>query len=252
MTSGLSRASRADNAAVRATEAQDSAVDEPLRRSLPRSIWVLGFVSLFMDSSSELIHSLLPVFLVGTLGASTITLGLIEGLGEATASITKVFSGALSDWLQARKGLTVFGYGLAAVTKPLFPLAGSIGWVLTARLLDRVGKGIRGAPRDALVAEFAPPELLGAAYGLRQSLDTAGAFAGPLLAVVLMALLAGDIRTVFWFAVIPALLAVTLLVLGVEERQGPARSAAVRAPIHLAELSRLSADYWAWSPSGRH
>ncbi|HET6468568.1 MAG TPA: MFS transporter, partial [Geminicoccaceae bacterium] len=199
---------------------------EPMLRGLPRSIWMLGFVSLFMDTSSELIHSLLPVFLVGTLGAGTVTVGLIEGIGEATASITKVFSGALSDWLRHRKWLTVAGYGLAALTKPLFPLAGSVGWVLAARFLDRVGKGIRGAPRDALVADIAPKELLGAAYGLRQSLDTVGAFAGPLLAILLMALLASDIRAVFWFAVIPALLAVLLLVLGVREPDRPAAAPA--------------------------
>ena len=224
----------------------DASPAEPMLRGLPRSIWMLGFVSLFMDTSSELIHSLLPVFLIGTLGAGTVTVGLIEGIGEATASITKVFSGALSDWLGHRKWLTVAGYGLAALTKPLFPLAGSVGWVLAARFLDRVGKGIRGAPRDALVADIAPKELLGAAYGLRQSLDTVGAFAGPLLAILLMALLVSDIRVVFWFAVIPALLAVILLVLGVREPDRPAAApAGGRPPIRLAQLKALGGAFWA-------
>jgi MFS family permease len=215
---------------------------EPTLRGLPRSIWLLGLVSLFMDTSSELIHSLLPVFLVSTLGASALALGLVEGVAEATAAVAKVFSGALSDWLRHRKWLAVTGYGLAALTKPMFPLAPSLDWVLAARFLDRLGKGIRGAPRDALVADNAPPHLLGAAYGLRQSLDTVGAFAGPLLAVLLMAALAGDIRTVYWFAVVPAILAVLLLALGVREPDGQAIAA--RPPLRLAELKGLGAGYW--------
>ena len=155
-------------------------------RAIPRSIWALGFVSLFMDASSELIHSLHPVFMVSVLGASFVSVGLVEGIAEASASITKVFSGALSDYFRRRKLLTVIGYALAALTKPLFPLAGSVGLVLTARFIDRIGKGIRGAPRDALIADVAPPHLRGASYGLRQSLDTLGALLGPLLAVALM------------------------------------------------------------------
>src|SRR5712691_11212677 len=157
-------------------------------REIPASIWALGLVSLFMDLSSEMIHALLPLYLVTVLGASTLTVGFIEGIAEATASITKVFSGALSDYLGKRKLLATLGYGLAAVTKPLFPLAPSVGWVVTARFVDRIGKGIRGAPRDALVGDLAPPHLRGAAYGLRQSLDTLGAFGGPLLAMALMTL----------------------------------------------------------------
>lgn len=158
------------------------------RSQIPTGIWILGFVSLLMDVSSEMIHSLLPLFMVTSLGASALMIGLIEGLAEATALVVKVFSGVLSDWFGRRKGLALIGYGLGAVTKPLFALAPSVGVVLTARLLDRVGKGIRGAPRDALVADIAPPELRGAAFGLRQSLDTVGAFAGPLIAVGLMLL----------------------------------------------------------------
>ena len=167
-------------------------------RAIPRGIWALGLVSLFMDMSSELIHSLLPVFVVGTLGASTLALGLIEGGAEATAAATKLFSGVLSDWLGRRKLLAVIGYGLAALTKPLFPLAGSVELVATARFVDRIGKGIRGAPRDALVAEIAPQHLRGACYGLRQSLDTVGALAGPLLAVLFMALFAGEPAPAEW------------------------------------------------------
>ena len=200
-------------------------------RHIPRGVWVLGFVSLLMDISSEMIHSLLPLFMVTALGASVLAVGLIEGLAEATALIVKVFSGALSDYLGKRKGLAVLGYALGALTKPLFALAAAIGLVLTARLLDRVGKGIRGAPRDALVADIAPPELRGAAFGLRQSLDTVGAFLGPLLAVGLMLLWANDFRAVFWVAVIPGVLAVALLLFGVTRARArrTARSARTRS-----------------------
>lgn len=212
---------------------------------MPRAIWLLGLVSLFMDSSSELVHSLLPVFLVGTLGASTVTVGLIEGIGEATAAITKVFSGTLSDWLRHRKWLAVAGYGLAALTKPLFPLATTVDMVLAARFLDRVGKGIRGAPRDALVAELAPSHLLGAAFGLRQSLDTVGAFAGPVLASMLMILFAGDIRLVLWVAVLPAVLAVLLLAVGVREPERTTGSGnAQRRPLRFVPLGGLGRAYW--------
>jgi MFS family permease len=210
---------------------------------LPAGIWLLGFVSLLMDVSSELIHSLLPMFMVGALGASALTVGLIEGLAEATALIVKVFSGVLSDYLGKRKGLAVLGYGLGALSKPLFALASTTGLVLGARLIDRVGKGIRGAPRDALVADIAPPELRGAAFGLRQSLDTVGAFLGPLLGVGLMLLWANDFRAVFWVAVIPAVLAVALLLLGVHE---PAARATTqrRNPVTRANLARLGGGFW--------
>lgn len=183
-------------------------------RALPRGIWPLGFVSLFMDLSSEMIHALLPVYLVAVLGASTLTVGLIEGVAEATAMITKIFSGALSDWLGRRKMLAAIGYGLAAFTKPIFPLATTIEWILTARFLDRVGKGVRGAPRDALVADLAPAALMGASFGLRQSLDTIGAFLGPLTAIGLMHLTGDNYAAVFWIAVVPAFAAVGLMVFG--------------------------------------
>ncbi|MCA0324745.1 MAG: MFS transporter [Proteobacteria bacterium] len=211
---------------------------------LPAGIWVLGFVSLLMDISSEMVHALLPLFMVGTLGASALVVGLIEGLAESTALIVKVFSGVLSDHLGKRKALAVFGYALGAFTKPLFALAPGIGVVLTARLLDRVGKGIRGAPRDALVADIAPPEARGAAFGLRQSLDTVGAFLGPLLAVGLMLLWHDDFRAVFWVAVVPGLLAVALLVLGVREPARPAGSARLGNPIRRENLRRLGRAYW--------
>lgn len=213
---------------------------------LPAGIWVLGFVSLLMDISSEMIHSLLPMFMVGTLGMSVALVGLLEGLAEATALIVKVFSGVISDWFGKRKPLAVLGYGLGAATKPLFALAaGPAGpaMVFGARLLDRIGKGIRGAPRDALVADLAPPEQRGAAFGLRQSLDTVGAFTGPLLAVGLMLLWADNFRTVFAVAVIPAVLCVLLLVLGVREPERPA--GALRGnPISRANLRRLPRAYW--------
>src|SRR5450631_3395480 len=186
-------------------------------REIPVSVWALGLVSLFMDVSSEMIHALLPLYLVTVLGTSTLTVGIIEGIAEATASITKVFSGALSDYLGKRKFLMVFGYALAAITKPIFPLADAIGWVFAARFIDRVGKGIRGAPRDALIAEMAPGNMRGAAYGLRQALDSFGAMTGPLLAVVLMLWLANDFRKVMWFAVLPAFISVALLLACVRE-----------------------------------
>ena len=211
-------------------------------RGLPRAVWALGLTSLFMDTSSELIHGLLPVFLVVTLGASATALGVIEGIAEATAQITRVFSGWLSDALGGRKALTVAGYGLAAATKPLFPLANSIGLVLVARFLDRIGKGIRGAPRDALVADLTPAEKRGEAFGLRQSLDTIGATLGPAAAIALMYLFHDDIRTVLWFAVIPAVLAVVVLVLGVKEPKHTQASA--RAPLHAKEITQLPSAYW--------
>lgn len=213
------------------------------RPSLPSGIWVLGFVSLLMDISSEMIHALLPLFMVGTLGMSVALVGLLEGLAEATALILKVFSGVISDWFGKRKPLAVLGYGLGAATKPLFALATGPGMIFTARLLDRVGKGIRGAPRDALVADIAPPEQRGAAFGLRQSLDTVGAFLGPLLAVGLMLLWANDFRAVFAVAIIPAVLCVLLLVLGVKEPVHAPGTARVN-PISKANLKRLPRAYW--------
>ena len=210
---------------------------------LPAAIWTLGFVSLLMDISSEMIHSLLPVFLVTTLGASALVVGLIEGAAEATALIVKVFSGVLSDYWGKRKSLAVFGYALGALSKPLFAIASTTGMVFTARFIDRIGKGIRGAPRDALVADIAPREMRGAAFGLRQSLDTVGAFVGPLLAIGLMLLWANDFRAVFWVAVIPGVLAVTLLVFGVRE-PAPAPTSRAINPIQRASLRRLSRAYW--------
>ena len=215
----------------------------PAAPRIPAAIWALGFVSLLMDVSSEMIHSLLPVFLVTVLGASALTVGLIEGMAEATALIVKVFSGVLSDYWGRRKPLAVLGYGLGALSKPLFALAAGSGVVLTARLIDRVGKGIRGAPRDALVADIASPAVRGAAFGLRQSLDTAGAFVGPLLAMGLMIVWANDFRAVFWVAVIPAVLAVWLLVAGVREPERDGSRAPVN-PIRREQLRRLSGAYW--------
>ena len=213
------------------------------RPAIPGSIWVLGFVSMLMDISSEMVHSLLPMFLVGSLGVSVLVVGLIEGLAEATALIVKVFSGTLSDYLGKRKGLAVLGYALGALSKPLFALSSGAGLVITARLVDRVGKGIRGAPRDALVADIAPPEVRGAAFGLRQSLDTVGAFTGPLLAVGLMLLWANDFRAVFWVAVIPGVLSVLLLMVGVREPERQADTPRSN-PINRANMRRLSAAYW--------
>jgi MFS family permease len=212
--------------------------------SMPRAVWMLGFVSLFMDISSELIHSLLPVFMVTELGASMLAVGIVEGIAESTALMVKVFSGALSDYFRKRKVLVVLGYGLGAASKPLFALALSVNWVLAARFMDRIGKGIRGAPRDALIADLAPRGIRGAAFGLRQSLDTVGAFLGPLLAIGLMLLWAGDFRTVFWFAVIPAAIAVLLLVFGIDEPRAGAAGRKPGNPVRWRTLANLGGAYW--------
>ncbi|HET8972912.1 MAG TPA: MFS transporter [Pseudolabrys sp.] len=213
-------------------------------REIPGSVWILGLVSMFMDVSSEMIHALLPLYLVTVLGVSALTVGFIEGIAEATASITKIFSGALSDYLGKRKWLAVFGYGLAAVTKPVFPLASGIGWLTAARFVDRVGKGIRGAPRDALIADLTPANLRGSAYGLRQSLDTIGAMLGPLLAIIFMAAFANDFTVVFWIAVIPAFISVAFIIFGVHEPERRHGLREVRAPLSRRELGRLSRIYW--------
>jgi MFS family permease len=213
-------------------------------RQIPGGVWALGFVSLLMDISSEMIHALLPLYLVTVMGASTLTVGFIEGIAEATASITKVFSGAISDWLGKRKFLAALGYGLAAFTKPVFPLAATVEWLIAARFIDRVGKGIRGAPRDALVADLSPPEIRGASFGLRQSLDTIGAFLGPLLAIAFMWWLANNFFVVFWIAVIPAFLSFGLIVFAVREPDRPAQLRKVKMPLSRAELGRLGTAYW--------
>jgi MFS family permease len=212
-------------------------------RELPPGIWALGLSAMFMDMSSELVHSLLPVFMASVLGASMVTIGFLEGVAEATAAITKIFSGVLSDYLGKRKFLVVLGYGLGAITKPVFPLAPSISWVFAARFTDRVGKGIRGAPRDALVADISLPELRGAAYGLRQSLDSVGAFLGPLLAIAFMALWANDIRTVLWVAVMPGFISVALLV-GVHEPDALPKQVDKNPPISFSTAKRLESGYW--------
>ncbi len=216
--------------------------DPKSRARLPRGIWALGFVSMFMDISSEMIHALLPIYLVTVLGASALTIGFIEGIAEATANITKIFSGALSDWLGHRKLLTTLGYGLAAVTKPIFPLAATVGWVVAARFIDRIGKGIRDAPRDALVADLAPADLRGASFGLRQALDTIGAFVGPLAAIALMALTSDNFRFVFWIAVVPAFIALAVMVFAVNE---PVRHQAdIKPRLRVADAKRLPSPFW--------
>ncbi len=218
---------------------------------LPRTAWALGWVSLFMDMSSEMIHAVLPVYMSSVLGFSLLTIGLVEGVAEATASLLKMVSGVWSDRLGRRKTLALLGYGLSAATKPLFPLASGAAGIIAARWLDRVGKGIRGAPRDALLADATPAPLRDAAYGLRQSMDTVGAFLGPLAAMVLLGWLPGRLRHVLWFGVLPAVVAVAVLALGVREPQrtrppaGAARAprGGMRLP-RLADARRLPAAYW--------
>lgn len=216
---------------------------QPARSRLPAGVWALGFVSLLMDVSSEMVHSLLPVYLATGLGVSMLAIGVIEGVAEATALVVRVFSGAASDWMGRRKPLAVLGYGLGAASKPLFALAGSAGMVLAARMVDRIGKGLRGAPRDALVADLVAPEQRGAAYGLRQSLDTVGAFLGPVLAIVLMLAWANDFRAIFWAAVIPAVLSVGVLLFGVREPRRAAGTPRVN-PLQRENLRRLQPAFW--------
>lgn len=213
-------------------------------RALPADVWALGLVSLLMDTSSELVHSLLPLFMTSVLGAGMVTVGMVEGLAEAAASMTKVASGVMSDRLRRRKPLVVLGYGLAALSKPIFPLASSVAWVFWARFIDRIGKGIRGAPRDALVADITPLELRGAAYGLRQALDSVGALAGPALAMLLMMWLANDIPAVLWVAVVPAVLAVAVLVAWVREPQATVHATPAAGRVAAAELRELPRRYW--------
>jgi MFS family permease len=213
-------------------------------RRIPGSVWALGIVSMLMDVSSEMIHALLPLYLVVGLGASALVVGVIEGVAEATALIVRIFSGALSDRLGHRKWLAAAGYGLAAITKPVFPLAPSAGWLFAARFIDRIGKGIRGAPRDALVADLSPAHVRGASFGLRQSLDTVGAFLGPLLAIGLMLLTVNNFTLVFWIAVVPAFLSLLLIVFAVREPERPANLRQVRNPISRAEVRQLGSAYW--------
>jgi MFS family permease len=211
---------------------------------IPRGIWVLGTVSLLMDASSELVHALLPLYMVTTLGASTFVVGVVEGIAEAIALVVRIFSGYLSDAVRRRKPVVLLGYGLGAVAKFVFPVAPALGWVVGARFVDRVGKGIRGAPRDALIADLAPAEVRGASFGLRQALDSIGAIAGPLLAMLAMAAFADDFRAAFWVAVVPAALCVVLIVFGVHEpdrSEGPAGAA---TPLRLRDVGRLDRRFW--------
>ena len=214
------------------------------RLAIPRTVWALGLVSMFMDISSGIIHSLLPLFLTTTLGVSVAMVGLIDGFAEATASISKVFSGYIADRLGRRKPLILLGYGLGALSKPLFALATTAPVIIGARFVDRIGKGMRGAPRDALVADVTPSEIRGRAFGLRQSLDTIGAFAGPLVAIGLMALLANDMRMVFWVSVVPGVLAVLCVVFGVEDSAPRQDAPIARAPIQISDLKRLPRGFW--------
>ena len=229
---------------TKALDGRGTAAGRAVWRQIPGGVWALGCVSLLMDLSSEMIHALLPVYLITVLGTSTLTVGIIEGVAEATSSITKVFSGALSDWLGRRKLLAAAGYGLAALAKPVFPLATSVGWVIAARFVDRIGKGIRGAPRDALVADLSPTHLRGASFGLRQALDTVGAFLGPALAIGLMWLTSDHFVAVFWVAVVPAFLAVGLIIVAVREPERPEGLRQARTPLRPGQLVHLGSAFW--------
>jgi MFS family permease len=220
-------------------------LDRAALNRLPPGIWALGAVSFWMDVSSEMIHALLPLYLVTGMGATMLAVGLIEGIAEATALIVKIFSGMLSDWVGRRKPLVVAGYALAALTKPVFPLAPNLGWIVGARFVDRVGKGIRGAPRDALIADLSPDALRGASFGLRQALDTAGAFVGPLIAMALMVVFAGNIPLVFWVAVLPACVSVWILLARVKEPVRLKEGGRVTFPVSRVALAQLRPAYWA-------
>lgn len=210
---------------------------------IPKTVWVLGLVSLLMDISSEMVQTLLPFYLVSGLGASAVMVGFIEGLSVAIATVTKLFSGVIADWTRRRKWLAVLGYGLGALSKLLFPLATSIGWVVTAKAIDRVGKGIRGTPRDALIADVTPPEIRGAAFGLRKSLDTVGGFIGPLAAIGLMIALSGNVLAIFWIAVIPAFLSVAALIVGVREPDAPGKPSG-QPGLRAADFLKLNRQVW--------
>ena len=222
------------------------------RPAIPRGVWILGFVSLLMDVSSEMIHGLLPVYLTAVLGASALVVGLIEGIAESTALIVKVFSGALSDRWRKRQPIAAAGYGLGALSKPLFALATGAGLVFAARFIDRIGKGIRGAPRDALIADIAPREIRGAAFGLRQALDTVGAFAGPLLAIALMLAWNDNFRAVFWVAVVPGIASFLLIAFGVREPEHREGEGARRSEVTFdrATLAALGAAFWGVTAAG--
>jgi len=222
----------------------DVKLDSATLRLIPRSIWSLGFVSLLMDVSSEMIHALLPVYLVSVMGTSNLTVGMIEGVGEATANITKIFSGAISDWIGRRKLVAATGYGFAALSKPLFALAPNPGWIMAARFIDRTGKGVRDAPRDALIADLTPERVRGAGFGLRQALDTVGGFVGPLLGVLFMWATSDRYTVVFWIAVIPAFLCMAVMIFGVQEPQGVGKTRKAPAPFGRATLVRLGSAYW--------
>ncbi|TKV74479.1 MFS transporter [Rhizobium sp. AU243] len=214
-----------------------------VRARIPATVWVLGIVSLLMDISSEMVQTLLPYYLVSGLGASAVTVGFIEGMSVAIATTTKLFSGIIADWTRRRKMLAVLGYGLGAISKLAFPFATSLGWIVAAKAVDRVGKGIRGTPRDALIADVTPPEIRGAAFGLRKSLDTVGGFIGPLAAIGLMFALSENVLAIFWIAVIPAFLAVFILIAGVKEPDAPARPKAEK-PFRLADFAKLNQAVW--------
>ena len=218
----------------------------PGRRGLaavPRGVWALGLVSMCMDLSSELVHSLLPLYMAVGLGASAFVIGIVEGLAEALALIVKVVSGVLSDRFRRRKPLVLLGYGLAAVTKLAFPLAPTLGWIVSARFADRIGKGIRGAPRDALIADITPADVRGAGFGLRQALDTLGGVGGPLLALWAMAYFAGDFQAAFWVAVIPAAICVAIIVFGVHEPDHADGGSGRDPAIAWRDIGRLGRRY---------
>lgn len=215
---------------------------------VPALVWVLGRVSLLTDISSEMILAVLPVYLGTVMGVSMATIGLIEGIAEATAAVMRVFAGAIGDRLGRYKAIVVFGYGLSALSKIVFPFAGSPAPIFAARIIDRVGKGLRTSPRDAMIARATHPSILGRAFGIRQSLDTLGAVFGPLLAIVILGVTHNDFQLLFWIAVAPGVLAVIVLTRAAEEPNGGA-TPLQRIPLTRADLARLGFAFW-WIAAG--
>lgn len=227
---------------MKVNSTHDSNINDTIR--IPSTIWMLGLTSLFMDVSTEIVHSVMPIYLVTVLGASPMLVGAIDGVAEATASIMKVFSGALSDWVGRRKPLAIAGYGMAAITRPILPFASTVTEIFALRILDRIGKGVRVAPRDALVADHVRPEILGAAYGLRQGLDTIGALVGPIIAAIVLASSNNDFQWVFWVSCIPAALCVLIISLGVSEAARPADRPRPAFPLRPSQVRRLRGVFW--------
>ena len=223
--------------------AQAPGPNAPVPRRLPRQVAILGVISLLTAMSSAMVYGLLPVFLVKVLGASTASVGVIEGIAEAMMSLARIFSGRASDWMGRRKPLVLLGYAVSAVNKVMFPLAGTVSIVFAARVIDRIGKGLRDAPRDAFMTDVTPAKVRGSGFGLRLAFYTTGFVIGPLAAMEVMQLSGDNFRLVFWLAVIPAVLAIIILIFGITEH---ASTKFVPRPLLLrrSEFALFTGAFW--------